>query len=292
MTEKLPFKHKCTIQVDNLLLNLFIDTPVNIPNTHLPASVHRHSYSQIFVCKSGQSLIQTQTQNIVLFPDDIAIVPSGIMHLGTSRAETESQWISIGFSCSECISQSGRDIYSPISRLTEQNEIIVYKNQAILYDILCNIRDNCGLDNEPSFMMDFISVLLRLSRTVRSPDTATNNSRKSKNKNMDRLITLDYFINHEFMNPLTNKKIADELHIGERQLSRLVSTHYGATLHTLLLNKRISVAAKLLSESNDTIESIALAVGFSSKMNFYREFKKAYQMTPAQYRNAVSQSPG
>ena len=101
---------------------------------------------------------------------------------------------------------------------------------------------------------------------------------------MDRLLKLDYFINHKFMDPLTNKNIADELHIGERQLSRLVLAHYGTTLHTLFLRKRLSVAAMLLLESTDTIESIALAVGFKGKMNFYREFKKAYQMTPTQYR--------
>ena len=87
------------------------------------------------------------------------------------------------------------------------------------------------------------------------------------------------------MNPLTNKNIADELHIGERQLSRLVLNHYGTTLHALIVQKRISVATKLLEESTDSVENIALAVGFNNKMNFYREFKKLYNITPAQNRH-------
>lgn len=288
MTDKFAPKQNFEIQVDNLLLNLFVGTKVNVADTRLTASLHRHSYAEIFVCKSGEIQIKTENQNYHLFPGDVAIAPSGIMHLRTPNFSVASEWTSIGIVFSQCASQSNRDVYARISRLMEQNEIVVYNGQEFLYDILCGIRDSADPDSEPFRLLDFASVLVNLSQTIPSRDTVTNSNQKSKNKNMDRLLKLDYFINHEFMNPLTNKKIADELHIGERQLSRFVLTHYGTTLHTLLLSKRISVAAKLLSESIDTIDNIALAVGFNSKMNFYREFKKVYQVTPAQYRNAAS----
>ena len=288
MTDKLPSKHIFKIQVDNLLLNLFVDNGIKIAGKRLSTSLHKHPYAEIFACKSGEIQIQTENHISVLLPGDIAVVPSGIMHLRTQNTDTSSEWVSIGFSCSECASQSDRDTYTQISRLTEQNECVVYKNQNTAYEIFCNIFADTALGSDPSCLIDFVSILAKLSLLIHSQNSAVNSNKKSKSKNIDRLLKLDYFINQEFMNPLTNDKIANELHIGKRQLSRLVLTHYGTTLHTLLLNTRISAAAKLLAESSDTIENIALCVGFNSKMNFYREFKKTYHMTPAEYRNSVS----
>ena len=289
MTDKLSSRQDLTIQVDNLLLNLFVDATVDIAYSHLVASLHRHSYIEVFVCKSGKVQIKTEDQTYYLLPGDVAIAPPGIMHLRTPNFSSESQWASIGFFCSECVCRSDRDTYTLVSRLMEQEEIVLYHGQGFLYDVICDIKSNSRSYGNLPLLVDFVSILAKMSQTI--PLRGIVNNGNGKSKNMDRLLKLDYFINYEFMNPLTNKKIADHLHIGERQLARLVLTHYGTTFHTLLLRKRISVAAKLLIESTDTIENIALAVGFKGKMNFYREFNKAYQMTPGQYRNDASNKP-
>lgn len=277
-------KNEYAVQVDNLLLNLFFDLEVNSPDIHLTDSLHSHFYAEIFACKSGKIQIKCEDGSTVLSSGEIAIVPFRLMHLRTPDADSKSEWASVGFICSKCSSRSTRDLYSKIFPLINKNEITIYRNNKV-YDVLKSINFASDIENEPSLMIEFASELAKLSSTLIEKENESNKEIKQTVKNTDRLLKLDYFINKRFMYPLTNKEIATELHLGERQLSRLVLKHYGTTLHTILTRKRIAVAAKLLWESTDTIENIALSVGFNGKMSFYREFKRIYGITPAKYRS-------
>ena len=49
---------------------------------------------------------------------------------------------------------------------------------------------------------------------------------------------------------------------------------------------RMKKARALLKGTNMTVESIALSVGYQNVEHFNRLFKKAYKMTPVQYRNS------
>ena len=44
-------------------------------------------------------------------------------------------------------------------------------------------------------------------------------------------------------------------------------------------------ARALLKSSNMTVENVALSVGYQNVEHFNRLFKKAYNMTPIQFRN-------
>ena len=47
-------------------------------------------------------------------------------------------------------------------------------------------------------------------------------------------------------------------------------------------------AASLLLQTDDTIEEIATAVGFSNPSQFYRQFRKFFHVTPQAYRSMCS----
>lgn len=272
------------IQIDNLLMKLFTDIEGDNSNIRLTSSLHTHSHAEIFSCNNGNVHIKTEHCTATLYPGDIAIVPSGLMHLKSPDAGTDSEWIRIGIVCAECSSKNSRDLYHRISSLTDNKDILVFENKSEFFELIKKIASSAPNECEPCLVIDFVSALSKLVSTNTMQELSAKEKTKHKIKNMDRFLKLDHFINHEFMNHLSNEEIAKELHISERQLSRLVLNHYGTTLHTLIHRKRISVAAKLLVESSDSIENIALSVGFNSKIGFYREFKKVYGMTPAQYR--------
>ncbi len=276
--------HEYSIQIDNLLMKLFFDVAGDNSNSHLTSSLHTHSYTELFTCKNGSIHIKAENNTSTLYPGDIAIVPAGLMHLKSPDTDTDSEWISLGIVCAECSSINNRDLYQRIAALTDCKDILSFKNKQGFFELMKEIASSDSIESQPWLMIDFVSALSKLADSNVIRDLSSKEKTNHKFKNMDRFLRLDHFINHEFMHPLSNEEIAKELHISERQLSRFVLSHYGTTLHTLLHKKRISVAAKLLTESFDSIENIALSVGFNSKIGFYREFKKIYAMTPAQYR--------
>lgn len=64
------------------------------------------------------------------------------------------------------------------------------------------------------------------------------------------------------------------------------TARYGQTPKALIQQRRLSLAADGLLNSNHTILEIALSSGFSSQSAFYTLFKKAYQTSPGAYRKA------
>ncbi len=66
----------------------------------------------------------------------------------------------------------------------------------------------------------------------------------------------------------------------------------GESPHQYLIKVRISEAKKLLAQSNDSIEQIALGVGFSNYSSFVTQFKRLTNVTPREYRSALIEHRG
>ena len=61
----------------------------------------------------------------------------------------------------------------------------------------------------------------------------------------------------------------------------------GSSFISYLNERRLAAAAERLRQSEDSILSIAEAVGFETLSNFNQQFKKRYGVTPRDYRRGV-----
>lgn len=69
-------------------------------------------------------------------------------------------------------------------------------------------------------------------------------------------------------------------------LSRFIKREAGQTFQQLLMQKRLSQAAYLLTTTGLAVEDIIAAVGYDNNSYFHRIFKARYGMTPKKYRDA------
>lgn len=88
---------------------------------------------------------------------------------------------------------------------------------------------------------------------------------------------------------LTLSRLARRLGAPSRAISQAINAATGQNVSQYVNQHRIEAAAKALQTSSDTIEAIALDSGFLSRSNFYREFQRVHQITPAAYRRAHAQ---
>lgn len=79
-------------------------------------------------------------------------------------------------------------------------------------------------------------------------------------------------------------RLAEELHISHRQLTRLFKEHLEISPYQYLLNLRFKKACELLKQQDQSIKSIANSCGFSSSNNFCTAFKKRFDCSPENYR--------
>jgi len=89
-----------------------------------------------------------------------------------------------------------------------------------------------------------------------------------------------------YAEPLTLDVLAAAFGRSKRYLATLFRHQTGQTIHGFLTQVRVYHAASLI-RAGEKIEAISLLVGYRSKKNFYRHFKRHLGVTPTAYRSAV-----
>ena len=85
---------------------------------------------------------------------------------------------------------------------------------------------------------------------------------------------------------LNAESIRKQVGVSLANLYRRLKTLSGMTPGELILNTRIKYTAHLLKSSELTVSEIFYKAGFSNRSYFFREFKKKYSTSPAEYRIA------
>ena len=79
--------------------------------------------------------------------------------------------------------------------------------------------------------------------------------------------------------------LAEKFYLSKPYISKYIKEKSGMTFGELVKKARMKKAKALLKSSSMTVENIALMVGYQNVEHFNRLFKKAYAMTPMQFRN-------
>jgi len=90
-------------------------------------------------------------------------------------------------------------------------------------------------------------------------------------------------IQRDYTAPLTLNTFARTLGRQAAYLGRVFRDEVGVTVHDYLTRMRVQQGAAQVN-SGEKIEAVALCVGYRSKKNFYRQFKRYFGCTPEEYR--------
>lgn len=93
-------------------------------------------------------------------------------------------------------------------------------------------------------------------------------------KNREFLI-YEFFANN-YNGDISLKDIAEELHLSEKQASRMVEKYTGNSFRAEILNRKMEAAKYLIETEKMSLEEIARAVGYSSYGGFWKAFTGVY----------------
>lgn len=85
-------------------------------------------------------------------------------------------------------------------------------------------------------------------------------------------------------------EFAAYLRMARPHLSRLAPQILGTSLHEFLRHRQLDHAKMLLRSTPLSIDDVALASAFGTPWTFYRCFRSAFGVTPAQYRRRHPQT--
>ena len=274
--------------IENLSIYLLMDYPDSIGYTDPTCmSPHTHSYNELFVCGRGSITLQIEYGKIILNSGESMIIPAEYPHQKVNISD-DALWYSVGYKYTKKQRYDTDDLYLFLDGFDRSDIVRKYMDDGSIFREVENMYNDPDTAPKHVPVMKMFLILMRL-KDMKSIDISTGDQSKGiygKTDIMSLLSNLDYFVYHKFTENISAADIAQRLCISERQLARIAKKRYGTTLHSAIMEKRISTACELLKSSNKTVEQISLDVGFQSKICFYREFAKKNGMTPIEYRRS------
>ncbi len=108
-----------------------------------------------------------------------------------------------------------------------------------------------------------------------------------KTNDSDLISMIEKYIHENYSDPSMGlNKISDKFQISESYFSHLFKEKKGVNFSTYLENMRMSEAARLIRETDTSLNELYLSVGYNNANTFRRAFKKVYGMTPSTMRDS------
>ncbi|WP_459478946.1 AraC family transcriptional regulator [Clostridium saccharoperbutylacetonicum] len=92
-----------------------------------------------------------------------------------------------------------------------------------------------------------------------------------------------FYIEENYLD-ITLEKLCEKFHFSNAYLSRMIKNSTGLNFTAIIKNIRLKKACIMLEATNISIRDISENVGYSSQEHFIRTFKKAFSMSPTEYR--------
>lgn len=146
-----------------------------------------------------------------------------------------------------------------------------------LFSLCHNLTDGCEDEAEKYYRFFKLINLLNSANTVNAPDDSGG----------DSIIKAINCINNNLSRHISVTEIARECNISVNTLERRFLRELNISPSAYIRKKRLANAAKLLSEGHSVTEAAEMS-GFADCSNFISLFKKAYQITPLQYKKTRS----
>lgn len=106
----------------------------------------------------------------------------------------------------------------------------------------------------------------------------------TESEKQNRIKNMLSYIHKNFEDKLTLEQIAASAHISPREANRIFQKTIRQTPFEYLVSYRLNKAKELLSDTDLSITDISSRCGFADITYFGKQFRKAYGMTPKEYR--------
>lgn len=106
-----------------------------------------------------------------------------------------------------------------------------------------------------------------------------------QNEKMRKFVSVLRYIDDHIGEHITNKTLGKQMYLNEVYFSNLFTKTFGMSPITYINNRKISLAASLLSGTSLPVKEIAYKLGFENETYFTKLFKKLTSLSPLQFRS-------
>ncbi|UZO80943.1 AraC family transcriptional regulator [Aquimarina sp. ERC-38] len=218
--------------------------------------------------------------------EELALLGPGLQHIWTSDTpETNATVITLQFSEGFLgnIDKEYR-IFHKIKELLNLSKKGIHFSKPTRDKVGKKLEKLVTLEDLPSFFL-FIEILQDLAvskdKYILSSSVPKGSSQQVKSRRINKVIQ------HIYDHYQKDLKLDDLAHIANMSpsaFSHFFKKRTNINFTQFLLNYRLSMASKLLVETELAINEISFKVGFKTLSNFNRSFKRKYNVSPRQFK--------
>lgn len=119
-----------------------------------------------------------------------------------------------------------------------------------------------------------------------APPACTTSSHSTIFPNHPKLAQVFRFIEAHYHQPISLTDVAQAVGYSPAYLTNLVQSQTGRTVKRWIIERRMTQARLLLTNTAQSINQIANAVGYTDVSYFIRQFRQMHQMSPQAWRNS------
>ncbi len=241
---------------------------------------------ELIIVTNGILYISYNEKNYTVSCGELLLIPPlpppNNRRKGFRHSRCSFYWLH--FSCEFKIHENDINIATTNTLLIPQQFILPNAEKIV---VLMKQLQDAVKTNYNKILMNYMSTVILCELHSQLYD---QNKSNLQNKKTQKQVYYD-IINFVKLNIHTNLKVTDvALHFGynEKYLSHLFSTIAGTPLKQFILTTKMDMANFMLTDTNKSIQEIALSLGFSDSHHFAKLYKKICSLTPSEYRNAFS----
>lgn len=235
---------------------------------------HWHEHLELLYFTKGECDFFCDGKKYAVRPGDLIFVNSAEVHSFTVRDRVEYFCILV---YPEFLSDIKFDNILITNHISDDSYI-----KSCFDGIACETEKNT-IGTDMMLKSYTYSLLAHLSRGY-VDSVITEKEHEAKESRLRRLDTVMDYISRSYTDKITTKTLSDMCYLSEAHFCRFFKKAVGKSAIDYIREYRIDKASVLLKNTDESISSIAVNVGFDDLNYFSRSFKRQMGISPMKYR--------
>lgn len=248
---------------------------------------HRHSFQELLWVKSGYGRHKIDDDILEIQSDTFYLITRGQVHLFIEGVDLEGYILRFSDEfLPDDMNTSGWDyrmtLFSHFSvhQMLSPHPDDIPTFQLIMDRMWDEMQDNdFGKMHILRHLLSILLILLERSRRRAPEDHSAQDANLEIFQQFIALLEAQHRDHHSVL------YYAEQAHLTPRQLSDIARTCTGKTAKTLILERVVLEAKRLLKHSNASVKEISYALGFKDPSYFSKVFKNLTGKSPNQYKD-------
>lgn len=269
----------------------YVDTMQEVTTVHLAVSLHSHDFFEVLYCHSPAGVeYLVASERYRLQKGDIVFVPPGIPHCPILPERMQEvyrrdvirmskEFVANMFSMN--LEDNSEDVPGPFLLRTAGTR---WEHLGELFHLgnLEAAQKQTGW--ELAVIANTTKLMVYIHRAINEQPTAPLKAEKPEL--LDQVLE---YIEQHLHEKISLSEVAHHFYVSQSTITQTFRNKLGLSFYRCVTQARL-IAARRLIEGDQSLESIAEAVGFTDYSAFYRAFKQEFGVSPRQHRVSLGQN--